>query len=58
MIIQGKIMTIMNKTIRYMDTEDTSTGTITIVVEDIQVEADSLGIEKIDHDDRSSVTCA
>ena len=48
----------MNKTIKDKMTKGTSVGTITIIVEDIQAEADSLGIEKIDHNDQSSVTHA
>ena len=44
----------MNRTIKDTKDEGTSVGMITIIVEAIQVEADSLGIEKTKHDDQSS----
>ena len=45
----------MRKITKDMMVEGMSTSMITIVMEDIQVEANSLGIEKIYHNDRSSV---
>ena len=44
----------MNKVTNAMKVEDTSTG-MKIVVEDLEVEADSMEIETIDHNDLSNV---
>ena len=44
-----------NRTIKYTKNEGTSAGTITIIMEAILFEADSLGISKIDHEDQSIV---
>ena len=48
-IIQGIITTITRKLIKGMMTEDMSVGMTIIDVEDLQVEADTLGIKRIDH---------
>ena len=44
----------MNQVTNTMKVGDTSAG-MTIVVEDLEVEVDSMEIETIDHDDPSSV---
>ena len=46
----------MNKVIKDMKVEGMSIGMIIIIIEYMQVEADYLGIRKIDHDDQSSAT--
>ena len=51
-------MTRMKKAIKGMNADDMSSGTIIIVLGDMQVEVDSLGIEKTNHDDQSSATHA
>ena len=38
--------------------EGMSVGMVTIIMEDFRVEADTLGIKRIDHDDQSSVVRA
>ena len=47
-IIQGTITIEMTKTTKYMTTEGTSAGMITIIVEDFQVKADTSRIGRID----------
>ena len=52
--MQITIMTGMSKTTKDMTTEGTGVDMITIVVEDFQVEADTSGIGRTYHTDRSS----
>ena len=51
-------MTKMNKAIKGMKAEDMSAGMIIITMGGMQVEDDSLGIQKTDHDNQSIATRA